>query len=104
MQYTITIVDSGTRKPIEGFLTFYAGLQQARNYTPVPKTGITVDIPAEITQVLVHSEGYYDYTARVETLYDTTEVQLEKKPSILPVLLIGIAVGVFGSKMIKKYR
>lgn len=103
MQYTINIVDSKTREPLSGFLTFYAGLSQARNYTPVQKSGITIDIPDSITQVVVSADGYYSYTARVETLYDTTEVQLEKKPSILPVLLAGIAVGVFGSKLIKKF-
>lgn len=104
MQYTITIVDSKTRKPIAGFLTFYAGLNQARNYTPVQESGITIDIPGTITQVLVSSDGYYSYTARVDSLYDTTEVQLEKKPSIFPVLLVGIAVGVFGPKLIKSFN
>lgn len=93
-----------TREPLAGFLTYYAGLNQARNYTPVSASGITVDIPSEVTQVQVNSPGYYSYTTRVDTLYDTTEIQLEKKPAIWGYVAVGIAVGFFGSRLIKSFK
>lgn len=92
MDYTFTIVDHQTRAPIEGTISYYRGMDKVAGSTTVGTGGVSVDVPSDITQIQVSSDGYYTYTTQVATLFDSTEFQLDKKPSMLKYILIGGAI------------
>lgn len=91
MGIKLTIVDSDTKKPLAGTVTYNAGMQQVRTFTDIPATGgYLIDLgTSDINTITVSSPGYYDYVGRVDSLFDWTEIRLDKKPSVLPYVLIG---------------